>query len=152
MSDTHQLCTFYIDDLLLGIDVDDVQEVLQAQFLTRVPLASESVAGLINLRGQIITAVNLRACLNRPWEAKHQNSLSLIVRSKSTLISLLVDRMGDVIDVDEADFAAPPESVDRNTVELIRGAYRLPDTLLLVLDSEQVVTHVTGLHDSGRTA
>lgn len=152
MPDTRQLCTFHLDDLTLGIDVGNVQEVLQTQYLTRVPLAHESVAGLVNLRGQIVTAVNLRACLNRPFDGQPQNSLSMIIRSDSALISLLVDRMGDVIDVDEADFSEPPETLDRRAVELIRGAYKLPDGLLLVLGSESIVAHVTSLHDSDRIA
>ena len=104
MSENRQLCTFYLDDLMLGIDVEQVQEVLQTQRLTRVPLAHETVAGLINLRGQIITAINLGVCLNRRWEARSQESLSIIIRSESALVSLLVDRMGDVIDVDADDY------------------------------------------------
>ena len=76
----------------------------------------------------------------------------MIIRSESALVSLLVDRMGDVIDVDATQFASPPESIVRRLIELIRGAYKLPDTLLLVLDAERIVAHVTALHDSGRTA
>jgi len=150
MPDIRQLCTFRLDDLLLGIDVENVQEVLQAQHLTRVPLADKSVAGLVNLRGQIITAINLRACLNRDATAGLQNALSIIVRTKATLVSLLVDSIGDVVDVDAVEFTEPPESLD-HSIEMIVGAYKLPDSLLLVLDSEQVVTHVTSLHNSGRS-
>ena len=77
----------------------------------------------------------------------------MIVRFETTLVSLLVDRIGDVVDVDPADFAQPPETLQRDVVELIRGAYKLPDCLLLVLDSERIVTQVTSLHDSsGRIA
>ena len=153
MSDTCQLCTFHLDDLYLGIDVENVQEVLQAQQLTRVPLADPSVAGLINLRGQIVTAINLRACLNRSVAAEPNDSPSMIVRSETSLVSLLVDRIGDVVDVDTSDFAQPPETLDRDVVELIRGGYKLPDCLLLVLDSERIVAQVTSLHDSsGRIA
>lgn len=152
MTDTRQLCTFHLDDLTLGIDVENVQEVLQAQHLTRVPLAHQSVAGLVNLRGQIVTAINLRACLNRNADVAPSDSLSMIVRSERTLVSLLVDRIGDVVDVDAADFANPPETLDASAVELIRGAYKLPDQLLLVLDSERIVTLVTSLHNSSGKA
>lgn len=153
MPETRQLCTFHLDDLFLGIDVDRVQEVLQAQHLTRVPLADPSVAGLINLRGQIVTAINLRACLNRNADIEPDASLSMIIRSETTLVSLLVDRIGDVVDVDSSDFAQPPETLKRAVVELIRGAYKLPDSLLLVLDSERIVSQVTSLHNSsGRIA
>lgn len=151
MTNTRQLCTFHLADLILGIDVENVQEVVLAQHLTRVPLADEAVAGLINLRGQIVTAINLRACLNRNSDIAPRDSLSIIVRSELALVSLLVDRIGDVVDVNPADFTRPPEALDQDNVELIRGAYKLPGQLLLVLDSEKIVTQVTSLHDSGRS-
>lgn len=145
MSSTHQLCAFYVDNLSIGIDVEVVQEVLQPQHVTRVPLTDPSVAGLVNLRGQIVTAIDLRTCLNRPSD-EHKLMLSLIIRHESALVCFLVDGIGEVTDVDDSAFTPSPESLDPITSQLIGGAYRLPDGLLLKLDPSKVVQHVTELH------
>lgn len=145
-----QFCTFYLDDLLLGVHVSQVQEVVQTESVTRVPLAEATVAGLINLRGQIVTAVNLRECLQRSALATGRLPLSLVIRSHGTVVSLLVDRVGDVLDVDEAAFTPTPETVDRGVARLLSGAYKLPQSLLLVLDADSIVTHVRNLHSSNR--
>lgn len=145
-----QLCTFYLDDLFLGVDVTQVQEVVQTDHLTRVPLADSTVAGIINLRGQIVAAVNLRECLQRSASEIARLPLSLVVRWDGAIVSLFVDRMGDVLDLDESGFLATPEIVDRKVARLINGAYKLPNELLLVLDTERVLTHVKHLHSGTR--
>jgi len=104
-----QLCTFYLDDLFLGVDVTQVQEVVQTDHLTRVPLADSTVAGIINLRGQIVAAVNLRECLQRSVREIARLPLSLVVRWDGAIVSLFVDRMGDVLDLEESGFLPTPE-------------------------------------------
>ncbi len=145
-----QLCTFYLDDLFLGVDVTQVQEVVQTDHLTRVPLADSTVAGIINLRGQIVAAVNLRECLQRSVGDIARLPLSLVVRWDGAIVSLFVDRMGDVLDLEESGFLPTPEIVDRKVARLINGAYKLPHELLLVLDTERVLTHVKHLHSGSR--
>ena len=145
-----KLCTFHVHDLLLAVDVAEVQEVLQTQFVTRIPLADNSVAGLVNLRGQIVTAVDLRVCLGRPRLQEGGKTLSLIVRTDLEPISFLVDRMDDVIDVEESDISLPPETIALEAKPLITGGYQLDDGILLMLDTASIVKHVTDLH-SGRT-
>jgi purine-binding chemotaxis protein CheW len=90
MSSTSQLCTFQVDDLEIGIDVAAVQEVLKTQHVTQVPLADPTVAGLVNLRGQIVTAIDLRVCLQRP-ACERNESLSLIIRHGAALVCLLIE-------------------------------------------------------------
>lgn len=150
MASLRQLCTFHIDDMLLGVDVSVVQEVIQTPPVTRVPLAKSTVAGLINLRGQIVTAIDLRVCLQRSAVASHDLSQSLIIRTESAPFSFLVDRIGDVLDIDEATFTRTPESINPSAAMLISGAYRMPDSLLLILNPGKTINHVTSLH-AGKT-
>ena len=146
-----QLCTFYLDNMLLGVDVDRVQEVAQTDHVTGVPLANSSVAGLINLRGQIVTAIDLRECLKRPAQTASRQPLSLVIRKEGAVVSILVDRMGDVLNVDERAFLPTPDAVDRDVANFVTGAYRLPQALLLVLDPDGIVAQVTAAH-AGRSS
>lgn len=137
--DTRQFCTFQLDGLMFGIEVDRVQEAIRAQPMTGVPLANHVVEGLINLRGQIVTAVDLRRRLELSVRPDDQTPMNIVVRAGGGVLSLLVDQIGDVVDVDESAFEAPPETLDGIARELIVGAYKLDDCLLLVLDTERAV-------------
>lgn len=139
MSTPTQYCTFRLDTLLFGVEVDRVQEVLRAQELTGVPLANPVVEGLINLRGQIVTALDLRRRLQLPPRTDARQPMNIVVRTATGGLSLLVDEIGDVVDVDEATFEGPPETLEGVARDLIRGAYKLEGQLLLVLDTERVV-------------
>ncbi len=132
-----QYCTFRLGDMLFGIEVVYVQEVLLAQEMTRMPLASEVVSGLINLRGQIVTAIDLRRRLDMPALGDGRKAMNVVVRTGDSVYSLLVDGIGDVVNVDEDRFEPPPETLVGPTRELILGAYKLEDRLLLVLDVEK---------------
>lgn len=142
-----QLLTFSLGDRKFGLRVGLVQEVLQAQPVTPVPLADEVVCGLVNLRGQIVTAVDLRGCLQLHRGAATGSPVNVIVRTEGEPISLLADRVGDVVEVDDDDFASPPESTSDLAIELIRGAYKLKSGLLLLVDLEAVIARVTSLHN-----
>jgi purine-binding chemotaxis protein CheW len=134
-----QLATFRLDGDLYGVEVEHVQEVLRSQKLTRVPLAPPAVAGLINLRGQVVTAIELRERLGRPPRPEGTDAVVIVVRLHGEAVSLLVDSIADVVDVDAADFEAPPDTLDGQARELIRGAYKLDGTLLLALDVQKAV-------------
>ena len=134
-----QFSTFFVADLYFGVDVLRVQELLRAQQMTRVPQAPEVIGGLINLRGQIVTAIDMRRRLRLPPRAGDQAPMNMVVRTADGAISLLVDEIGDVLDVDESTYERPPENLDPTARELIRGVYKLKDRLLLVLDTERTV-------------
>lgn len=110
MTKTTQLCTFFLDNLFLGIEVENVQEILRHQEMTRVPLAPPVVAGLINLRGQIVTAIDLRRRLELKPRAYDPLPINIIVRTPDETVSLLVDEIGDVLDVSDDDFERPPDT------------------------------------------
>ena len=139
MSKPQQFCTFVLDDHLFGLNVRHVQEVTQQQRMTRVPLAPTMIRGLINLRGQIVTAIDLRECLGLPPLPNDLVSANVIVRSGEDTMSFLVDSAGDVLEVDSADYEQPPETLRGVAVDLIRGTYKLKDRLLLVLDMQQII-------------
>jgi purine-binding chemotaxis protein CheW len=134
-----QFCTFYLDGLLFGIEVEKVQEVIRHQVMTRVPLAPKLIGGLINLRGQIVTAIDLRLRLGLPERSAEALPMNVVARSDEGAVSLLVDEIGDVLEVQEQQFEEVPQTM-RQARELIRGVYKLPDRLLLVLDTAQAVS------------
>jgi purine-binding chemotaxis protein CheW len=140
MGATRQYCTFSLAHLTFGIEVERVQEVMRARDLTEVPLANEVVEGLINLRGQIVTALDLRRRLVLPdRDLDSPPPMNIVVRTASGELSLLVDAIGDVVDADEDTFEGPPETLDGVARELIIGAYKLDGRLLLILDTERAV-------------
>jgi purine-binding chemotaxis protein CheW len=134
-----QLATFRLDGDLYGVEVEHVQEVLRSQQLTRVPLAPSAVAGLINLRGQVVTAIELRERLGRPPRPEGTDAVVIVVRLHGEAVSLLVDSIADVVDVDAADFESPPDTLEGSARDLIRGAYKLDGKLLLALDVQKAV-------------
>src|SRR5580704_15848000 len=139
-----QFSTFFVANLFFGVDVLRVQEVLRYQQMTRVPQAPKVVEGLINLRGQIVTAIDMRRRLQLPPRVGDQTPMNMVVRTEDGAVSLLVDEIGDVLDVDTATYERPPENLDSAVRELIAGVYKLKDRLLLILDTERTVDLATG--------
>ena len=134
-----QYCTFRVDRLLLGVEVQQVQEVIRYQAMTRVPLANKEVSGLINLRGQIVTAIDLRERLDLPGRPPGQNPMNVVVRDGDEVVSLLVDEIGEVIEVFPDAFEEPPPTLGGQARTMVDGAYKLPHGLLLVLNTNAAV-------------
>jgi purine-binding chemotaxis protein CheW len=139
MTTQRQFCTFHLDQLFCGVEVQRVQEIVRSQTITRVPLASRMVRGLINLRGQIVTAIDLRRRLGLGDRPAGKGALNVVVRTEEGLLSLLVDKIGDVLAIDENAFERLPETMRESTRELLRGVYKFEDRLLLILDLDRVV-------------
>ena len=136
---SRQFCTFHLDGLHLGVEVRQVQEVLRYQRMTRAPLAPPVVRGLINLRGQIVTALDLRQRLGLGPAPQDKLPMNVVVRTADATVSLLVDDIGDVAHLDDSLFERPPETLKGTARALVRGAYKLQGRLLLELDTEQVL-------------
>lgn len=137
MSDSKQYCSFYVGDLFIGVDVCVVQEMIRYQEMTRVPLAPIELRGLINLRGQIVTAIDLRRRLQLAARSEGELPMNVVVRTSDGVVSLLVDEIGDVLSVDVSDFEEPPDTLVGVSRELIEGVYKLKDQLLLVVDPDK---------------
>lgn len=142
-----QFSTFFVADLFFGVDVLHVQEVLRSQQMTSVPQAPEVIEGLINLRGQIVTAIDMRRRLLLPPRPGDHSPMNIVVRTVDGAVSLLVDEIGDVLNMDAAAYERPPENLEPAAKELIRGVYKLKDRLLLVLDEERTVDLAIGRAD-----
>jgi purine-binding chemotaxis protein CheW len=139
MADTRQFCTFFLEHYFFGVDVRQVQEVFRSHEQTRVPLAPQVVSGLINLRGQIVTVIDLRRRLELRPRADAQRPMHVVVRHDDSVVDLLVDEIGDVVDVADDLFEPPPGTLEGIARELIVGAYKLEGQLLLILDTEKAV-------------
>lgn len=137
MAQTSQFCTFYLEKMLFGVELKSVQEVIRSLEMTRVPLAPAVVSGLINLRGQIVTAVDLRRRLELDPAPPGQLAMNVVVRSEDGAVSLLVDEIGDVVEVDQSTFELPPETLRGSVRGMILGVHKLKDRLMLVLDTEK---------------
>ena len=137
MAQTSPFCTFYLDELLFGVELKGVQEVIRSLDMTKVPLAPGVVSGLINLRGQIVTAVDLRCCLELQPRPPGRLAMNVVVRSEDGAVSLLVDEIGDVVEVEEATFEPAPETLRGSVRTLIIGVHKLNDRLMHVLDIEK---------------
>ena len=139
METNRQYCTFYLDEFLCGVEVEKVQEVIRYMEMTPVPLSPPVVSGLINLRGQIVTAMELRRRLELDERPAGKLPMNVVVRGREGAVSLLVDDTGDVLEVDAAAFERPPETLTGRGRELIRGAYKLAGALLLILDLDKTL-------------
>lgn len=139
MAETRQFCTFFLEHYFFGIDVRQVQEVFRYHERSRVPLAPKVVSGLINLRGQIVTVLDLRCRLELNERADAQEPMNIVVRSRDGTVDLLVDEIGDVVDVAGDLFEPAPETLEGIARELIVGVYKLEDQLLLILDIDKTV-------------
>jgi purine-binding chemotaxis protein CheW len=146
MAEDRQYCTFYVGGHYFGLDVLKVQEIIRYQEMTRVPLAPPVIRGLINLRGQIVTAIDLRRRLELQDRPADEWPVNVVLHTDDGAVSLLVDEIGDVLEVPERLFEPPPETLKGTARELVRGAYKLTDRLLLILDAERTV-NVAGQAD-----
>jgi purine-binding chemotaxis protein CheW len=138
-SETRQYSTFRVNDLLLGIEVVKVQEVIRYQDMTLVPLAPGVIEGLINLRGQIVIAIDTRRNLGLPRATGDALPMNVVIHSDDGVVSLLVDDIGDVIDVPLDAYAPVPDNMPMEQRELIECVYDLKEGLMLVLNTARVL-------------
>jgi purine-binding chemotaxis protein CheW len=138
MADYRQFCTFFLGDRFFGVEVEKVQEVIRYQVVTPVPLAAPVIRGLINLRGQIVTAIDLRRLLQIGDRNDDYRPINIVVHTRQGTFSLLVDRIGDVLDVDYASFEYPPDTLEGIARELIQGTYKLQGRLLLTMNIDKL--------------
>ena len=138
-SGVRRYATFSVSDMFCGVAVGQVQEVLRYQDMTPVPLAPDVIRGLINLRGQIVTAVDLRRRLRLPERNEQQKPMNMVLRCEGGAISLLVDEIGDVIDVDGCQHEPAPSTMDPFHREMVETVFKLDGKLLLALDTAKVL-------------
>ena len=138
MAQPNQFCTFYLDKLMFGVDLLKVQEVIRYLEITEIPLAPRVISGLMNLRGQIVTGLDLRRRLEMEDRQEGSFPMNVVIRSNGSAVSLLVDEIGDVVEVDEGSFEPPPETLQGKVREVILGVHKLDNHLMHVLDTDKV--------------
>lgn len=134
---TEQFCTFSVKDQLFGVPVQQVQEVIRYQEATRVPRLPEVIRGLINLRGQIVMAVDLRRRLGLEEDRPDACPVNVVMRTQEGPVSLLVDSIGDVVEVQDKTFEEPPQTLSEDMRQLITGVHKLESGLMHVLNTEK---------------
>lgn len=131
--------TFHVGSVLCGAEVECVQEVLRNQELTPIPLAAAATPGLLHLRGQILTAIDLRSVLTLPPRDPGSRPVCVILRKGESAASLLADRIGEVVEVEPDAIEAPPTHWQGPMREFSRGVTDRTDQLLLLLDATQIL-------------
>lgn len=133
-SDHEEFVTVMIDDQWFGIPVLTVQDVLGPQQIAPIPLAPPEVAGSLNLRGRIVTAINPKVRLGLPKRDAEDSDMSVVVEHEGELYSLLIDTVGDVLSLPADRFERNPTTLDTRWREISAGIYRLDERLLIVMD------------------
>ena len=140
MAHERQICTFLLGHQLCGLPVERVQEVLRPQRMTRMPLAPAAVRGLLNLRGQVVVAIDLRPRFGLPPTPSPTSCKNVVVRGVDGPASLLVDEVGDVVTVGDLQRESPPEMMGDALRGLVTGVYKLRDRVVVLLDAEAAIS------------
>lgn len=138
----NQFSTFYVNKNLYGIKVDKVQEITKAMSITRVPLSPKYIHGLINLRGQIATAVDLKELFVLPSSSQKEDYINVVCRIKGILISFMVDEISDVIEVEDEFYEETPENIDTNVSQFMDGVYKLKEQLVSILNVDKIMDYI----------
>lgn len=139
-SDNLQLATFYVADMCLALDISVIQEIIRDVKVTRVPHALPQVRGVINLRGDVATVIDLRQVLGLPMLETTNDTQTLIVRSQGESIGLIVDRVGDICDMEESTIVPPPPNVDSVDGRFFVGVCQRNTEIILVLNMEEALS------------
>ena len=134
-----QFATFYVGHMLLGVDIQVVQEINRQSEITQVPHAPEYVRGVINLRGDVATVVDLRSILGLPAAEAGRQTRNLIVHHHGEAIGLLVDRVADILTLRDDQINPPPTNVDGVDGRLMRGVCTLESEIVVLLDIDEVL-------------
>ncbi len=137
MSNAHQFCTFYLNHLLFGVESQKIQEVVTYRELRPVPLAPGVVSGLMNLRGQVVVALELRRQLELPDRPENLRPVCLVVHAAEGAVCLLADEVGNVVDVEDETFEPAPETLSPRLRSVILGVHKLEHELMHVLDTDR---------------
>ena len=134
-----QYVTMRIEGQLIGIDVTTVRDVIKSQNITPIPLAPADIEGAFNLRGRVVTVVNMRTRLDSSGESDKAKMMNVVIEHDSELYSFMVDSVGDVLDLDYSDFETVPGNIDPKWKEFASGIFRLEEEILVVLSKEAIL-------------
>lgn len=138
-STERQVATFYVDNLLLGVEIQKVREINRHHTITEVPHAPDFVRGVINLRGEVVTVVDMRCALGLPPSDSIENSRTVIIHSQDEVIGLVVDRIADIYQLNVDEIVAPPANVGSVDAQVFEGVWTMDDRIIVLLDVEAVL-------------
>lgn len=138
-NDELEVASFYLGNALMGVPIDRIEEINHQLDLTPVPHAPACVRGLINLRGQVVTVIDLRVALGLDPAVQTRQTCNIVVRSQGELIGVAVDRIADVVCLRWSDLEPSPANVAGADGQYFSGVYKLPEELLIVLDAEKIL-------------
>ena len=136
---TSQTATFYVDDLLIGIPIDRVQEINRHMEITHVPHAPDAVRGVINLRGEVVTVLDLRTALGIPECEVTRSTRNVIVQSGDQAVGLQVDRVSDIVSIPLHEIEPPPANLNGVDGRFFRGVYPTPQGIIVLLDVDEAL-------------
>lgn len=136
---SNQYLTFYLAGQMFGVSVLQVNDVLRAQKTTRTPLAPPTIGGIMNLRGRIVTVIDVRRCLNQKQRPAGEESMSVVVEQNGELFSLVIDAVGDVLTLEPSHIEPVPPTLDPEWGAVAAGIYKLPERLLVTLDVKKLL-------------
>ncbi|MEM6780253.1 MAG: chemotaxis protein CheW [Pseudomonadota bacterium] len=142
MNTRKEYLSIHINDQMFGIPILQVQDVLGEQKITQIPLASSAIAGSLNLRGRIVTAIDVRKCLGLPRTETTSKDMSVVVEHNGELYSLIIDSIGDVLSLKIKDFEKNPATLDPLWRDISQGIFRLENNLLVVLDIPKLLSTI----------
>ncbi|SMF29398.1 chemotaxis protein CheW [Pseudobacteriovorax antillogorgiicola] len=151
VQNTEQFSTFYVCDRLYGLDVTRVQEIVRDMQTTGIPLAPAYVRGLINLRGQVATAIGLRELFSLPKDETSE-VLNVVCKIEGFLISFQVDKIGDVMEVQSSDFEPTPNTIPESTRRFLAGVYKVSSQLLSIIDIDKVMFYLNEQNNNDKAA
>ncbi len=131
--------TLHVAGQLCGVPLEAVRDVLSAQAVTRIPLAAPEIAGSLNLRGRIVTAIDLRRRLRLPPAGEEATPMSVVAEQGTELYALLVDQVSEVMSLPARLFEQAPPTLAGGWAEFNAGVYRLTGQLLVVLDVDRLL-------------
>lgn len=139
---SEEFLTICVNNQFFGIPVLQVQDVLSEQPVTKIPLASREVAGSLNLRGRVVTAIDVRRCLSMPDRDEGQKSMSVVVEHSEELFSLIIDSVGEVLALEKHNFEKNPSTIDPMWKDISTGIFQLEDNLLIIMDVSKLLENI----------
>ena len=139
-----QYVTVFIGGQLFGLPIHKVHDVFVPESMTRVPLSAPEVAGVLNLRGRIVTAINMRRRLGLPQREGNHGIMAVGIEYRGESYGLIIDEVGEVLNLDAAGREANPANLDARWAEIFGGVHRLSGQLMVILDVERVLGRMQG--------
>ena len=143
---TRDFLTIFINGQMFGIPILQVQDVLGQQKVTKIPLSPPQVSGALNLRGRIVTAIDVRTCLGLPATDDTSKRMSVVVENDHELYSLTIDQVGDVLSLYDDDYESTPATLDPAWRSVSLGIYRLSGKLLIILDVPKLLNSLMSVN------